>query len=103
MYGTIFNSSTAPYYFRTSNSIGSIAPKANAFATSGGRGSVLTIGKAQFYFILGHIMVDNNPIEFIDIPIKSRFDSLEVVNNCLLTKPFTLTGNELNPSLYTQS
>ncbi len=93
MYGTIFNSSTAPYYFSTSNSIGSIAPKVNANAASIGRGVVLTKDNAQFYFMLGNISVDNSPVGFIDVPRKARFDSLQALNNCIITAPFTLSGS----------
>ena len=62
-----FKSASVPYNFTTSNSIGSyygMNKISSVSETKNGRGGVITIGQAEFYFMLNDVNADEKPIKF---------------------------------------
>ena len=95
MYADIINTQSLPYYFKTTNSLGSYYTphKATNYMFSSGREGVIAKDTAQFYFAVGDVMVDNNNISFINIPDSIVFNSNEILNEYLVSEPFQLTDN----------
>ena len=98
MYVSSFYPFNVPYYFQTSNNLGSF-PKENPNSISSGKGIVVVKDGAQFSYSLGDITADNKKINFIkstDItinPANEADNSLNKINNTLITEPFTLNNN----------
>jgi len=96
MRASSFNSNSLPYYFSTSNSIGSYyqQQKTDGLATiSAGREGVVMKGDAQFYFAIGDIRVNDEVIDFIEIEDNVSIDNLDKLNKYLVSKSFTINGN----------
>ncbi|HSD63435.1 MAG TPA: T9SS type A sorting domain-containing protein, partial [Ignavibacteriaceae bacterium] len=95
MFAEVFNISSEPYYFKTSNSIGSYYTphKITNYSFSSGREGIISKDTAQFYFTFGDVLVDNQSIDFIEIPDSTVFDSKEILNQYLVSEPFQLTDN----------
>ncbi len=91
MYVSTYYPFTAPYYFVTSNNLGSF-PKANPNSISSGKGVVVVKGNAQFSYSLGDVTVDNNKISFVRANDSTNNNILSNINN-LITEPFTLSNN----------
>ena len=93
MYGNIFNSQQLPYYFKLSENLGSIQKTNSGLVISSGREGVVYKGEGQFYFTLGDITLNDEHINFVDIPDTLAIDSRGVLNSCLVTEPFSLNDN----------
>ena len=95
MYADVFNTEATPYYLKTSNNLGSyyIPQKINSYNFASGREGTVTKDTAHFYFTIGDVLVDNQPIDFIDIPDSVVFNSKEILNTYLLSNTFQLTDN----------
>ena len=95
MYAEIFNNTSLPYYFSTSNDIGSFysAEKITNSGFSSGRQGTVSNDSAQFYFMVGDIIVENQPINFIEAPDSINFNSKEILNEYLRSESFELTDN----------
>ena len=89
MYTESFKSVSLPYYFSTSNNLGSFN-KTVANSTKTGRKAVVTRDKAEFYFLLGDVTLNNMGINFVDVPDSLTIDDLEGLNKYLITEPFQL-------------
>ncbi|HEX2960153.1 MAG TPA: T9SS type A sorting domain-containing protein [Ignavibacteriales bacterium] len=86
-------STTLPYTFRRSNSIGDIQVNKKAPSLSG-RGIFLTQGENQMYFILGNITSEGMMINFIESRDSVSLDgSLKKVNQYMTTEPFSMKEN----------
>jgi hypothetical protein len=92
MYANVFNNLQTPYYFTVSQSLGSIQ-KINGLAFSSGREGVVYKGEGQFYFMVGDVKVDEQVIDFIEIPDTVNINDREALNAYLITEPFVLTDN----------
>ena len=95
MYADIFNTASAPYYLKTSNSLNSyyIPQKPTAYYFASGREGTITKDSAQFYFVLGDISVDDQAVDFVEIPDSIVFNSNAVLNTWLISEDFQLNNN----------
>ena len=95
MYIEEFNRGSLPYFFRTSNNLNSYysPQKVNNYNFASGREGTITKDSAHFYFTVGDILVDNQPVDFVEIPDSVTFNTEEVLNNYLVSNPFELTNN----------
>jgi|GEM_PF-1163612 len=92
MYVSAYYPFTAPYYFQTSNNLGSF-PKTNPNSISSGKGVVIVKGNAQLSYSLGDVTVDNNKISFVKTNDSTNNNNLNNINSSLITEPFTLNNN----------
>ena len=96
MYASALNLSSLPYYFLQSANIQSYynpqMEKSQLVAITNGREGIVCKDTAQFYFCLGDIILNGEPVDFIDINDTTVVNSLQTVNLYLNTKPFTLTN-----------
>ncbi|GAB6283574.1 MAG: hypothetical protein STSR0008_23520 [Ignavibacterium sp.] len=96
MRASSFNNNSLPYYFSTSNSIGSyyaLQKTDGLAAISAGREGVVMKGEAEFYFSIGDIKVNDEVIDFIEIEDSVGIDNLDKLNKYLVSKPFTINSN----------
>ncbi len=95
MYADIFNTSTSPHYLKTSNNIGSyyIPQKQTTYYFASGREGSISKDSAHFYFTIGDVTVDDQAINFVEIPDTIVFNSNEVLNTYLVSDIFQLTDN----------
>jgi hypothetical protein len=116
MYVMAYNNAAAPYYFQTSNSLGSTglskeaSSQPNSLVQS--RGVAVENNGAGLYYSLGNIAVDGNAVDFVDIQdtikqisnVKTSVarsiiknvparKSVTDVNTVLLSKPFAINEN----------
>ncbi|MDO8550007.1 MAG: T9SS type A sorting domain-containing protein [Ignavibacteria bacterium] len=89
MYAISFRNQTIPYSFLTTPSVGSIA-KINTIQMTSGREAIITKDNSQFYFIIGDITLNDNPVEFIYLDEDLSISNLEELNNCLISEPINL-------------
>ena len=87
--------SGVPYYFTMSDDLGSYYqfPKTNYFAFTSGREGILSIDGAEFYFSLGDIRVDGQPIDFIEIADSVSVNNLSTLNEYMVTDPINISDN----------
>ena len=111
---SFYNTSALPYYFQLSNSLtnglhGDViaqtnsaskaksVSKANAVSTTSaapsGRGRGVAAG--GFYYSVGNLNVDGNLIDFVGANYKANYNNLTVLNNVLLSQPFTINSNSV--------
>src|SRR5690606_1929392 len=81
-----FTTSTPPYYFTLSNTFDTV-PEAEEIEREG----LIVEDTTAFYFSLGSITVDNEPIDFIQVADTLEFNSQEELNAYLISEPFNLT------------
>ena len=95
MYGMSFDYSSSPYYFQTSNNLGSFyslgKEQSNAFAS--GREGVVSVDSASFYFAFGDVIVDGQPLDFVEIADTVQINNLSVLNENLVTEPIEVSDN----------
>jgi len=96
MYCMSFNNNVSvPYYFQISDDLGSFYP-AGKIQNSGftsGREGVVSIDSADFYFALGDVNVDAQPIDFIEISDTVPVNNLTALNEYLVSEPINVTDN----------
>ena len=96
MYGMIYDAGSLPYKFIQSNSINDIMNPMNkitSLSINTGREGVVYIDTAQFYFAIGDIVVDNQTIDFVEIPDSVTIDSKETLNQYFISNSFQVTDN----------
>ncbi len=96
MYAMSFDhNSGSPYYLKMSESLGSfyMPQKIQLNAFHSGREGVVSIDSADFYFALGDITVDNQPIDFVDIADTIAIDNLSILNDNLISEPIGVSDN----------
>ena len=89
------HNSGAPYYFSTSNSLGSFYPlgkTTNNYFTSGREG-IVSIDSAEFYFALGDLQIDGQPVDFVEIADSVSVNNLNTLNQYILTEPISISDN----------
>jgi hypothetical protein len=99
-----YNTLSSPYYFETSNAIGTSLPKSAGADISYGRGVVLDNGNIGFSYSIKKLTAGDQAIQFVEIPAKQdtvrsmqnasitplMMDSLNVY---LLSEPFSITAD----------
>jgi hypothetical protein len=88
-----FHSANLPYYFNRSANMSNVTPKIKSLAIVSGREGVVGKDTAQFYFTVGDVILDDQPIEFIELPDTALINGKEILNEYLVTNPFTLNDN----------
>lgn len=88
-----FLQSGAPNKFTQSTNLSGSANKQQASPIFSGREGIVRRDSAQFYFALGDIIVNGEPVQFISVPDTVHCDSLDVVNTYLTSENFTLTDD----------
>jgi hypothetical protein len=95
MYAMSFNYSSNPYYFQLSDDLGSFYSMGkiqyNAFTS--GREGVVTIDSADFYFAIGDIEIDGQPVDFVEIADTIPVNDLNALNEYLVTEPIGVSDN----------
>lgn len=89
-FATIFNSSTLPYQFSTSDAVSILGKVTGADKINTGREGIVTKDSAHFYFSLGDITVNNSIIDFPPIEDTVLFSSTNHLNDYLVSVPFQL-------------
>jgi Secretion system C-terminal sorting domain len=93
LYVSAFYPFSSPYYFSTStDNLGGLS-KSAPIPTAYGRGGTINDGSLNFYYSLGDLMLDGNSIGFIPSSDRVDYDSLDNLNNSLVTEPFQVTGS----------
>ena len=105
MFVTAYNNSAAPYYFQTSNSLGSAGlSKTSSAPIVENREVVIENNSAGVCYSLGSITVDGNPVNFIQTAVQSSFDTtkrinagsmfitVDSVNKVMISEPFNCTS-----------
>ncbi len=85
-----FRSSQTPYIFNDMQ-VFATNSKINNSAIAEGRGCNLNSGSTQFYFTLGDVTVDNNLVKFPQLPERLNTNSLEKLNQYLITEAFNIS------------
>jgi hypothetical protein len=95
MYGMLFDYSSSPYYFQTSNNLGSFyslgKEQSNVFIS--GREGIVSVDSASFYFAFGDIIVDGQPLDFVEIADTVQINNLSVLNEYLISEPINASDN----------
>ncbi len=92
-YANSFQSVTAPYNFSISNSVGNIGKEQAGSLIASGREGVVYKEDAQFYFTVGDLMVNNQNIDFVEVPDTLNISSREILNSYLISNPFEVNDN----------
>jgi hypothetical protein len=96
MYATTLKTSSTPYYFTQSASLGSfygLSKSSEIFAGSEGRRGVVYKNSAEFYFNFGKITVDDNNIGYVQIDESKDSLDVKTLNHYLVSQPFNLIDN----------
>ncbi|MDO8550393.1 MAG: T9SS type A sorting domain-containing protein [Ignavibacteria bacterium] len=94
-YANSFQSATVPYNFSISNSVGNIGKEQAGSLIASGREGVVYKDEAQFYFTVGDIIVNEQNIEFVDVPDTLNISSREILNGYLISDPFEVNDNSI--------
>ncbi len=96
MYVDALNTATAPFYFLTSNNLStyySLEKVTGLAEMHTGRQGVISADSVQFYFMLGDITIENNPIGFISLNDSITINTKNDLNQCLLSSPISINDN----------
>jgi hypothetical protein len=96
MYAEGYNNSALPYYFGTSNNLNSfynLEKVTTLEDLSTGREGVIHKNGAEFYFMLGDIKLDGEPVNFIYIDDTVSINTQEKINQCMISEPIELNNN----------
>lgn len=85
-----FKTSIIPHVFELSNTFGYNQQEEEIFAD---REGVIVEDTTAFYFSVGEISVNDEQIEFVEIPDTLIINNQEVLNTYLISEPFYLTDN----------
>lgn len=110
-----FNTSVSPYQFNLSTPIGAPLQKGSSVDENEilGRGIVISLNhkeeipedidstslnhsyqkNAQYSYLVNNIVVDENTLTFIDLPVGEQLMTPETINNHLVTNPFVLKNS----------
>jgi len=67
--------------------------KSQSNGIANGRTGVIAQDDAQFYFVLGDVMVNGEPIAFVEFPDTISVFNAANLNNVLTTKPFAISNS----------
>ena len=88
------NSGNAPYpLLRSSTNFGAAAKPADLFNITYGRKGVVVKNDIEFVFYTGDILLDGNAIEFISRQDTTGVNTLDALNESMLTDPSSLNSN----------
>jgi hypothetical protein len=95
MYAMSFNYSSSPYYFQLSDDLGSFysMEKIQCNAFTSGREGVVSVDSAEFYFALGDIEIDGQPVDFVEITDTVPVNNLTILNQYLISQPVSVNNN----------
>ena len=82
----------SPYDFQTSPDVLSLA-KQNNIVNQCGREGIVRKGEAEFYFILGDVLVNDEIIKFVNIPDSIVEITDQQLNSYMETNPFTINSS----------
>lgn len=82
-----FKTSTSPYLFQLSNTFRNIYEE--EFNTD--RSSVIVKDTTAFYFSIGNVKVNDELVDFIEVPDSTIINNKETLNAYLLSDPFNLS------------
>ncbi len=88
-----FNTSSLPYEFMYTQTIGNLS-KETSITIAAGRKGVVFKDTAEFSFAFGDIELNGSPVEFEEIVDSNYVNDLTHINQYLRTKPFTLSGGD---------
>lgn len=91
--GMSFLTTTQPYFFKISKKFGNLLPKQATLSILTGREGVVFKDSAQFYFTVGDVIINEQPVQFIELPDSVVIDSESKLNAYLVTEPFTIDNN----------
>lgn len=95
MYAMSFNYSSVPYYFQMSDSLGSFYSmekiQYNAFTT--GREGIVSTDSADFYFAMGDIEINGQPVDFVEIDDTVQISNLSILNEYLISEQINVSDN----------
>jgi hypothetical protein len=89
------HNSGVPFYFTKSNSLGSFYnPEKVLYGDfTSGREGVVSVDSAGFFFAIGDIKIDGEPIDFIEIEDSVIITNLAAFNEYLITEPVSISDN----------
>lgn len=94
MYGLMLDASTsAPYHLRLSDNNLSQFSKQQFSAVNNGREGIVRDSTAQFYFAVGDILVNGEPVNFEGNPDTIKNHTTETLNANLVSSPIELSNN----------
>lgn len=95
MYVSSFYPFTVPYYFSTSQDLGSMSIlfKTSPSPISVGRGCNISKGSANSTYRFGDLNVDGKNIDFMNAPDTLNYRNLDRVDSVLETQPFQVNAN----------
>ncbi len=93
MYGSVLNTTSAPYPLTTTSSIGSTY-KVQSASFNQGRGVVASIDTTQFFFIMGDVSLNKDNIGFEELPDTLIIDKKAELEDYLLTESFQFGDND---------
>ncbi|MCW8805841.1 MAG: T9SS type A sorting domain-containing protein [Ignavibacteriaceae bacterium] len=89
MYAIAFKQYTSPSYFQTSPNLVTL-PKVNSLINECGREGIVAKGEAEFYFILGDVIVDNEVINFPEVEDTTNIANTNELNLYMKTNSFSI-------------
>ncbi len=92
MYAVSYKTTSLPYYFSRSNSIGSFA-KEQVSTVSSGREGIISKGGGSIYFAIGDITVDGNAVAFVEVEDTANVTNISKLNTYLISQPFQVTSS----------
>ena len=100
MYAEEFNSTNIPHYFNTSANLNTYYPtggngtsKVTTLEIASGREGIISVDSTSFYFMLGDISLDSQPISFVSISDTVSVNSKPLINQYLLSNPIQVNNN----------
>jgi hypothetical protein len=88
-----FNNASAPYYFNNKNLYTQAKQNSVLNAINNGREGIVRKDNCQFYFALGDVVADNKISEFTPVTDSTRLQSLDDLNNYLVTNSIQVNDN----------
>jgi hypothetical protein len=88
-----FNNASAPYYFNNQNLYTQAKQNSVHNAINNGREGIVRKDDCQFYFAVGDVTVDDKIVEFKAVTDSTRLQSLDDLNNYLVTNPILVNDN----------
>ena len=96
MYAQHFNTTNPPNYFNLSQSIGSyygLQKGGNLTNYTDFRTGVASINRGRIFYALGELYLGNDLIEFEELPVNNNSASEAIVEQSIISKPFTLDNS----------
>ncbi len=87
MFALSYKTKSSPYVITTKPIYPRFIPE-EFVATSKSREGVVTLSTSQIYYSISDIKVDGEKIDFVEIPERTQPNSLQEINQYLVSKPF---------------